>query len=407
MSQVASRMRAARLLLGLLLAINPATRASEDPTATGAEPGVSVSEQSLLNAISQIESRDGAYSAALPEQMLSLGLALQQQERHSEALATFKRGVHLARINNGLYCPEQIPLLKGEIKSAIALGEYGRVDELQEYLYRVQLRGMESGTERAAALVQQANWQFNAYQLGIGELRSERLVSMWDLYRQAWTDISESKGELSPDLLPALHGMLRTQYLISDYRAENENPGSAFSSSALNPSTSQLNAFRSQNYDLGRTIILAIYRIQETSKGADSEEAAAALVALGDWALWNNKRNDATKTYQLALAELAARDGAKPQEARLFAEPVPLPDISGLRRLPPPVSTQQGNILVEFGVDVRGEVVDLVRLDTNTDSDAVAIRLMRRLRNTLFRPRFEAGEPAAMDKLVRAYDIKP
>ena len=100
-------------------------------------------------------------------------------------------------------------------------------------------------------------------------------------------------------------------------------------------------------------------------------------------------------------------DDAKPQEARLFAEPVPLPDISGLRRLPPPVSTQQGNILVEFGVDVRGEVVDLVRLDTNTDSDAVAIRLMRRLRNTLFRPRFEAGEPAAMDKLVRAYDIKP
>ncbi len=406
MSQGASYTGAAGLLLAALLAASPAVGAADNDLALD-PAAVSSSEQSLLDAISRIESRDGAYSGALPEHMLSLGLALQQKERHGEALATFKRGVHLARINNGLYCPEQIPLLKGEIKSAIALGEYARVDELQEYLYRVQLRGMASGTERAAALVQQANWQFNAYQLGIGELRSERLISMWELYRQAWTDINDSQGELSPELLPALNGMLRTQYLISDYRAENEPPGGSFSSSGINSGANQLNAFRTQNYDLGRTVILAIYRIQETSRGADSEEAAAALVALGDWALWNNKRNDATRTYQLAMAELAAPDDAQQGEARLFAEPVPLPDISGLRRLPPPVSAQQGNILVEFGVDDRGEVVDLVRLDTNTDSDAAAIGLMRRLRNTLFRPRFEAGEPAAMDKLVRAYDIKP
>ena len=81
--------------------------------------------------------------------------------------------------------------------------------------------------------------------------------------------------------------------------------------------------------------------------------------------------------------------------------------MKGLRNLPPSVSTEEGNILVEFGVDSRGRVIDLVRLDTNEDMDATAIRLMRLLRGTKFRPRFEAGEPVVTDKLVRAYDIKP
>jgi hypothetical protein len=125
-------------------------------------------ERSMRNAIREIESSHGAYAADLPEQMLSLGLALYQQERHGEALAVFKRGVHLARINNGLYSAEQIPLLQGEIKSAIALQEYAQVDELQEYLYRVQQRGLPVGEARANGLIQQATWHFNAYQLRLG-----------------------------------------------------------------------------------------------------------------------------------------------------------------------------------------------------------------------------------------------
>ncbi|MEE4147026.1 MAG: hypothetical protein V2I26_19630, partial [Halieaceae bacterium] len=129
----------APLLLAVTLAASPALPARENDPAGDSDVVERATEQSLLDAISRLESRDGAYSADLPEHMLSLGLALQQQERHGEAVDVFKRGVHLARINNGLYCPEQIPLLNGEIRSSIALGEYARVDDLQQYLYRVQV----------------------------------------------------------------------------------------------------------------------------------------------------------------------------------------------------------------------------------------------------------------------------
>jgi hypothetical protein len=407
MKPVASGSALGRLLLAATLVSSPVLLADENDS-VAQDPGAGqATEQSLLEAIRRLESRDGAYSADLPEQMLSLGLALQQQERHGEAVDIFKRGVHLARINNGLYCPEQIPLLNGEIRSSIALGEYARVDELQEYLYRVQTRGMASGEQRAAALLQQADWHFNAYQLGIGDRGSERLVTMWELYRLAWTDISTTLGDTSPELLPPLYGMLRTQYLISEYRAENEPQASGLSSGYVTGGANRFYAYRSENYDLGRSVIMAIYKVQEANHGTDSDEAIGAVVSLGDWALWNDQRGDATQTYQLALAELAQRSAAQEGEPLLLTEPVPLPDINGLRRLPKPVSPDKGNILVEFAVDDRGAVTDLVRKDTNEDMDDAANRLMRVLRNTQFRPRFVAGEPVGTDKLVRAYEIKP
>jgi hypothetical protein len=396
------------LLLAMTLACCPALPAQEVDLTGGVEQfGNRDAEKSLLEAINQIESRDGAYAADLPEQMLSLGLALQQQDRHGEAVDVFKRGVHLARINNGLYCPEQVPLLQGEIRSSIALGEYARVDELQQYLYRVQLRSPASGEERAAVLLQQATWQFNAYQLGLGARGPDRLAAMWELYRLAWSDISTTAGDTSPKLLPPLSGLLRTQYLISDYRAENAQPGNSFNPDYTNAETNRFYAYRAENYALGRSVILAIYKIQQSDRGRDSNEAVEALVALGDWALWNNKVDDAAEIYRLALTELADRDGAQEEQQRLFGEPVPLPDIQGLRTLPPAVSADQGNMLVEFGVDSRGKVVDLERLDTNEEIDTAAERLLRLLRNTKFRPRFEAGELTGSDKLVRAYEIKP
>ena len=397
----------ARLLLAATLAVSPVLLAEEDDASTE-DPGVEqATERSLLDAIRRLESRDGAYSADLPEQMLSLGLALQQQERHAEAVDIFKRGVHLARINNGLYCPEQIPLLNGEIQSSIALGEYSRVDELQQYLYRVQLRGLDTGKQRAAALLKQADWHFNAYQLGIGDRGSDRLMTMWELYRLAWSDISTTLGDTTPELLPPLYGLLRTQYLISEYRADNEPQASGLSSGYMNGDGNRFYAYRSENYELGRSVIMAIYKVQQANHGPDSDEAIGAVVSLGDWALWNDQRAEATKTYQLALAELARRAAAQQEESQLLDEPVPLPDINGLRRLPTPVNPERGNILVEFAVDDRGAVTDLVRVDTNEDIDDAANRLMRVLRNTQFRPRFVAGEPVGTDKLVRAYEIKP
>ena len=54
--------------------------------------------------------------------------------------------------------------------------------------------------------MQQARWQRQAYELGLGEYGFTRLLAMWDLYRMALTDIADREGETSPNLLPPLYG---------------------------------------------------------------------------------------------------------------------------------------------------------------------------------------------------------
>ena len=94
--------------------------------------------------ITDLESRHGPYASGLAEQLLGLGVAYQSQGLHSQAVDIFKRGVHISRINSGLYNADQIPLLQRLINSLVAAGDYDTADERQYYLYRVHASGTPS-----------------------------------------------------------------------------------------------------------------------------------------------------------------------------------------------------------------------------------------------------------------------
>lgn len=359
----------------------------------------------FLAAIQLLESSGGAYDPGLSEHLLSLGLALQRSGRHEEAVKVFKRGAHLTRINDGLHGAGQIPLVSGEIHSRLALGQYLEADERQQYLYRIQVRSMGSGTSRATALMQQASWQYSAYRLGLGDAAYPRLMNMWDLYRLALNDIVVGEGETSPALLPPLYGMLQAQYLIADYQGDTPTAGfSTDGSLEGRQDLSRFYAYRNQSYKKGQAVIQAIHDIEREQHGADGVEVIEATVMLGDWHQWHGERDEASKVYGGAFAELLRLEDAQIETARIFGDPVPLPDLEGLLPLPPAVTAAEGHILLEFGVSGRGRVVDLERLDENDSIDGTASRLMRKLRHTTFRPRFEAGEPVATEKIVRAYE---
>ena len=376
-----------------------------EPPPDGPVVSQSILSQPFLDAIHRLEGDDGAYAEGLSEHLLGLGLTLQRQGRHGEALNAFKRGVHLARINHGLYSAEQIPLLKAEIASHLALGDLSVADERQQYLYRVQVRSLDRGEVMARALMQQAHWQYSAYRLGVGGPGFMRLMNMWDLYRLALNDIVSREGESSSDLLPPLHGMLRTQYLITSYRGEEQSSGfSAGESYVGSVEYNRFNAYRNDSYDKGRAVIQAIHDIGQEAE--DPVAAAESLIMLGDWFLWNDKRQSAMQAYQDAMAELATLKDAQQEMERLLGEPVALPSLEGLNPLPRSVEPDAADILLEFGVTSAGRVSDLERIDDNEEYDGVANRLMRLLRKTPFRPRFHAGEPVTTEKIVRAYAVK-
>lgn len=391
-------------LITLAVLLVPLPSFAQDTTAPGAATrGAEADTRAFEQSIAAAEARGGAYSADLSETLLGLGLALQSQDRHPEAIEHLKRGVHLTRINNGLYSSAQIPLLLAEINSHMALGDYAEVDQRQAYLYRVQKKTSGKDGTLADAYMQQANWQYNAFQLGLGDYNFSRLMNMWDLYRSALEERSRQDGDDAPTLLPPLEGMLRTLYLISAY----EFPQSfqvANEDLSTRSDLNRFNAYKSQAFERGNTVIAYIRAVQEAN-GRDYE-AAQAQILLGNWNLLHGKRGAAWQAYGQAEMELTPELVAQHNGVSPFFEPVALPESAQLRALPPAVPQDEGDILLEFGITATGKVVDLERLDENEELDGKANRLMRQLRRTRFRPKFEAGEPVATQSVVRAYDIQ-
>jgi tetratricopeptide (TPR) repeat protein len=385
----------------------PAAYGDDSVAPALATPG-SAEENDFHSAIREIESSEGAYAGQLSESLLSLGLKLQAEGRHAEAIEALRRGVHLARINEGLYCTQQIPLLQGEITSYKAVGNYAAVDERQNYLYRVQTRSLASGEALASAYMQQAQWQYDAFQLGLQEQAHVRLMEMLDQYRLAAKDVIAREGEQSPNLLPPLHGMLQAQYLISRYDVQEHVPVFVQDEETprLDESVVRYRSYRAQSYPQGNAIIEAIASIENNRSDPDSSALARTLVMLGDWRLWNGKTGPALEAYREAETTLARSADAQAQMQQLFAQPVALPDFTDESPLPPVVDPDQGDVLFTFGVSEQGRVKDIERLDENEELDGPAYRLMRQLRNTTFRPRFEAGQPLETDKVVKAFQLK-
>ena len=298
-------------------------------------------------------------------------------------------------------------MLQREIASHLALGQYAEADERQAYLYRVQMRSQEAGITRARAFMQQAQWQYTAYRLALDGQAFARVMSMWDLYRLALTDIMSREGDTSAMLLEPLEGMLLAQYLIADFDMQSlNNAGGSADGFSLQHQQNRFSAYRAQSYKRGRAVIQAIYDIQKAQHGDHSLETARSRAMLGDWMLWHGERDAAMKAYREAVAELTPREDAEVSLLSLFGEPEELPSIEGASQLPEPVDPEQANLRLQFGVDSRGKVVDLERIDENELNDAMANRVMRQLRRTQFRPRLAMGEPQDTETVTRAYEIK-
>jgi hypothetical protein len=366
--------------------------------------------RAFQQAIAELEADGGAFAPALSEQLLGLGLALQRNGDHESAIQVFKRGVHLARINEGLYSRRQLALLQGEIASHVALGAFSEADERQRYLYRVQARTL-SDTNRGEALMQHALWQRQAFEAGLGEEPFARLTRMWSLYRLALTELVESEGETSTELLPPLYGMLRAQYLLSGFVGEMTT-GRYRTHGVYPDEHSQQIAYRNQSFKQGSAVIRAIYDVRVAQEDASLADSVDSLLMLADWKLWHGKRNEAMESYANLYSELAADADAQALVQSLLNKPQPLPNLAGVRALPPPLVERDGErngerdglLLLEFGVTDRGRVVDLERLDDYPQNDDMADDIMRRLRNTPFRPRFSDGMPVATEGIRWAYD---
>ena len=388
------------------------------------------------NYIQSMEASAGAFAPGLTEQLLGLGLNLQALNRHEEAEAVLKRGVHVSRVQSGLYAADQIPLLRAEIRSLTALGRFEEVDERQRYLARVESEALSGSPASIAALMDQGAWAEQAWELRLGEQEThpEHLARSWEYYRLAYYQSSQLYGEQSLELVRPLEGMLRLQYHFASMQRDGA------SHNAFDSSNQRQTSAVGGIYRRGEAVLSAIYGLKLVN-GASAGEQAHDLARLGDWAWWLGRRSQAHNYYEqswnritpppapepdvdttaegsaeaegtappagegeqtrVATAEntpttdapnsaenASAAANAPPPEtepepepepiddpvmrAALFETSTPLPDIDSLRPLPPFSRDDTGPVVVQFRVDESGKVKDLEQLAITDDSETAA-----------------------------------
>ena len=270
--------------------------------------------------IESMETNGGAFAPGLTEQLLGLGLNLQALDRHAEAAKILKRGVHVSRVQSGLYAADQIPLLRAEIRSLVALGMFEDVDEHQRYLARVESEALTGTPASIAALIDQGEWAEQAWDLRLGdqEAQPEHLARSWEYYRLAYNQSTQLYGERSMELLKPLEGMLRLQYRFADLQRENASNRPSDGTSYRQ--TSALGGA----YRRGEALLSTIFGLKLVN-GSSAGEQARDLTRLGDWARWMGRRSDSRSYYDKAWRRITPPP-LVPEEPEAAASPQPAAD---------------------------------------------------------------------------------
>lgn len=395
------------------------------------EQDASILATQLGNHLAQIENTEaehGPYSDLLGESLLNLGNLYHQDGQFEQALDSYKRALHIEKINAGLYSLGQINILSKVIDSHMALGHWKAVGEKQNYLawiYRRQAHLDSSPTEHTEALLgiaeRLAQGHLSAY---IENMESEpfyHLLNAQKLFKLSVRIIDNHYGALDSRMITPLQGLSATSYYLNTYKTK--------SNIELNNSMSQANAKAGKqqiNYDQityssYRTGRAAIERILEIYKAQNLDSARHQIlsqVALADWEFLFNRKHSAMDLYSDAYSMIQQQDSISQAEYRaLFDQPAMIPDqnlqlalTGNISHEQPKANTETNNtpfVLVRFDVSRFGEARNIEVLDAFPENTSKYKRDIReRLDASRFRPRFKDGQAQTSYDIVKRYDFK-
>ena len=359
----------------------------------------------------------GPYDVAMTQPLHQLGNYYQSQGRHFEAMPLLLRSLHIAKINEGLYTPTQLPLLSDIIHSQLSMERYDEADKFFKALYRLQSKAYEPGSlEMYDATKRYVDWQRQAYLQGVGERPSyERLLNMHVIHSDEVTRIREGKWK-PEEVIPHLYDRMLVEYLISEYGGERQasiqisvtgsaDPDPLMEGGLEGERFRQLQRFNERN---GRNTLKQIVWLEQNRDPVDPQALARAYVALGDWSLWWHRVGRALESYEKAWAVLEQEGGNNVDPERWFQHPVELPDTRVfLSDGSKPHEDVEARAKVSFSVTETGEVRGIDVLEQAPEGDIGArVVLFRLLRQLRFRPVLRQGKAVPYAGLEREYNYQ-
>ena len=361
-----------------------------------------------LEAVRAIEDEGGAYAPELPQHLLGLGLAYQQQGLHAQAVETLNRAAHVSRVNEGLYNAADIPILEHLIESYAALGDWEQVDNRYQQVFRIHHRNYgERDARLLPALQKLSSWHLRAYIDDTGGEPLNHLLTARNLFDSSMQIIQENYGPADARIADTLRQRALVDYYLASYAPPPEE-GFGFGTESMEPAATPTYVVNS--FVAGREALRRVVELRQQDGKSTGLERSRALAELADWHQLFSRRQTALRIYQEAWTLGAQAGEASPQIlATVFGQPRALPVLPAeLDAAAPAPSTDPAWITVRFAVSETGRAEGLEVIESSPPAaDKYVSRLRKRVLGTAFRPRFDAGQPVATSNVSYRYTYTP
>ena len=326
-------------------------------------------------ALGEMERRLGPYHPDLAPALVetaNLSLAIGNIEAAEQYL---DQALHNARVNNGLYGDQQLPILRGLLDLFLLSGDREGFEERAAYQLRLLGAGLppfEAGELHAAT--EFFDVSLDALLDASWEGRDRDVLRLHDRFEMMTEQVCADPSVADTWCQPLTFRLGRFYYLleykldvlVDDPRLERGFTDPSWQSLDREP---RLEALQRRLFIRGELVFERLLSLKP-----DDHDA---LSALADWHWFYKKRDQATKLYRRACA-------AEPQR---FESAGPLPEYP---RLAYKVAFRDVPVSVELSTTVteRGQPRDLDLAALEPEAEGVPGSLKRALRNMVFRPAF-------------------
>ena len=374
------------------------------------------------SAIEAAENELGAYNYAVVEPAVGLGLDLQKNDRHAEAVEALERALHVNRVNKGLHHLDHVPIVDLLVHSHLRLGNWEGAAQQQRLRFWIHKREIatdgdsidELALERFVdASIHYANWQSKSHQFDTG-LRPLHQLREAQGALQAARELLSSRNKIHDErYFKVLNTSAVNNYHMVVYLASNEvDPvtGTYTGDQDISDYLLRQNIIN-ENFKNGTAALRQVANL--TAEDPPDIRHAMAKLNYANWQLLFNRPQTARKEYAQAFAAFLEAGLERDAVNQRFAEPERIRSFSleaetpatidpGLRD----IKSNEAYVVMGFDITRSGEVRNIHIQKSWPKGDRKIRRQARqRLAFSKFRPALVNGEPVEKKDVEIRYNF--
>ena len=374
--------------------------------ATNAQDNNSNIEQ-YLEEIDRIEATEGAYSAALSDLLMSLGMSYQEKVDYENANLAFQRGMQLEKINYGLFSLGQTPYLQEIANTHRLLGDWEQSQKAIDQFYTVNEKNFGEKDQRMLPIIESMlDWHAESYNLRDPRDSFPSLSAMERLAAKMHVILDDSADLGDPSTPEKYLRIGKIQYMLARHIKDFGLPQeSGMSITTDRYATERNSPLTSHNYySRGSAALQKVVKSVMEQKPPILLDQIEAIANLGDWYLIFGQSGSATKAYALADELISSTPESEEIRAKIFGAGKLINFDNPNNKMSSDQNINLNLVNVSMTISRSGSALDIIVKNEDkvlTDDEELALRKYFKKRR--FRPSFSEGKTRSMNIVLPYY----